>query len=47
MITLEDIVNAVVFTFQKEGRCNRKQRRKRTMPVVFTFQKEGRCNCAA
>ena len=34
----------VVFTFQKEGRCNYINQNKNKQTVVFTFQKEGRCN---
>ena len=34
----------VVFTFQKEGRCNYLQTIETRTKVVFTFQKEGRCN---
>ena len=34
----------VVFTFQKEGRCNRMREVPFRRGVVFTFQKEGRCN---
>ena len=38
-------IDWVVFTFQKEGRCNFLVKIKDTVYVVFTFQKEGRCNC--
>ena len=39
-----DFYTKVVFTFQKEGRCNEKAFLQSYNPVVFTFQKEGRCN---
>ena len=35
---------SVVFTFQKEGRCNVTVSCNVSVLVVFTFQKEGRCN---
>ena len=38
------IKKIVVFTFQKEGRCNYKGLLAEYGLVVFTFQKEGRCN---
>ena len=36
--------SGVVFTFQKEGRCNHYFELMPIATVVFTFQKEGRCN---
>ena len=41
---MKSLIGCVVFTFQKEGRCNSIYEARWQLPVVFTFQKEGRCN---
>ena len=44
MAAKDTVSYIVVFTFQKEGRCNTQSDPLLTVMVVFTFQKEGRCN---
>ena len=41
---MKSLIDFVVFTFQKEGRCNFYNMDFNDGFVVFTFQKEGRCN---